>query len=101
MGANVSRFVAQSTFSVSANGGQSGSYVFATQDAADKVLSYYADQIKAGGMTASTTSNNTDARSAASSPAQTRTATHGGGNGNSRERRRTVNVTFEEKKSAN
>jgi len=92
----------QSTFSVSANGGQSGSYVFATQDAADKVLSYYADQIKAGGMTASTTSNNTDGK------------VSGIVSGTDQDRKRTVvvtvipekdgvqvNVTFEEKKSAN
>ena len=52
----------QSTMSVNANGNQSGTYVFVTQDASDKVLSYYADAFKSAGLTASTTSNNTDGK---------------------------------------
>src|SRR5258708_36007930 len=92
----------QNTMSVSANGKQSGTYVFVTQDAPDKVLSSYADALKTSGMTASTTSNNTDGkvsgivtgsdqdhkRSVLVTVSQETDGTH-------------VSVTFEEKKTAN
>lgn len=92
----------QNTMSVNANGNQSGTYVFVTQDASDKVLSSYADALKASGMTASTTSNNTDGK------------VSGIVTGSDQDHKRSVlvtvspdadgthvSVTFEEKKSAN
>jgi hypothetical protein len=92
----------QNTMSVSANGNQSGTYVFVTQDASDKVLSSYADALKGSGMTASTTSNNTDGK------------VSGIVTGSDQDHKRSVlvtvspetdgthvSVTFEEKKTAN
>jgi hypothetical protein len=91
----------QNTMSVNANGTQSGTYIFVTQDASDKVLSSYADALKASGMTASTTSNNTDGK------------VSGIVSGSDQDHKRTVlvtvspesdgthvSVTFEEKKGA-
>jgi hypothetical protein len=92
----------QSTMSVNTNGNQSGTYVFVTQDASDKVLSYYADALKSSGLNASTTSNNTDGKVSGIVTAS------------DQDRKRTVvvtvgpdsdgvhvSVTFEEKKNAN
>ena len=52
----------QSNFSVTGTGDRSGTYVFVTKDATEKVLSYYADALKSGGLTASTTTSNTDGK---------------------------------------
>jgi hypothetical protein len=92
----------QNTMSVNANGSQSGTYVFVTQDASDKVLSYFADAFKTAGMSASTTSNNTNGKIS------------GLVSGSDQDHKRSVMVTaspetdgthvsvsFEEKKSAN
>lgn len=52
----------KNVFSVSNGGEQSGTHAFVTPDAADKVLSFYADQLKSGGFKVSTTSNTTDGK---------------------------------------
>jgi len=52
----------QSTMSINANGNQGGTYVFVTQDTPDKVLTYFGDALKSSGLSASTTSNNTDGK---------------------------------------
>src|SRR6266852_3926984 len=92
----------QSTMSVNANGNQSGTYVFITQDSSDKVLTYFGESLKSAGLSASTTSNNTDGkvsgivtasdqdhkRSVVVTVGPDADGTH-------------VSVTFEEKKSAN
>jgi hypothetical protein len=88
--------------SVNANGSQSGTYVFTTQDTSDKVLSFFGDALKSAGLSASTTSNNTDGkvsgivtasdqdhkRSVVVTVSPESDGVH-------------VSVTFEEKKSAN
>ncbi len=52
----------KSTFSATSDGEQTGSFVFVTSDAPEKVLSAYGDQLKAGGFKVSSTSNNTDGK---------------------------------------
>jgi hypothetical protein len=52
----------QSTFSSSTGEEQTGSFGFVTQDAPEKVMSYYGDQLKSGGFKVSTTSNTTDGK---------------------------------------
>ena len=49
----------QSTFSASNAGEQSGSYTFTTSDAADKVISFYSDNLKAHGFEVSNMTSNT------------------------------------------
>jgi hypothetical protein len=45
---------AQTTVSHDETGGERGSYVFVTMDAAEKVLSYYSEQLTTAGMKVST-----------------------------------------------
>ncbi len=52
----------QNTFSASSNGEQSGTYVFVTKDAVDKVLGYYDSGLKRGGFKTSSTTNNTNGK---------------------------------------
>src|SRR5262249_2202271 len=52
----------QNTFSASSSGEQSGTYVFVTKDAVDKVLGYYDSGLKRGGRKASRTTNNTNGK---------------------------------------
>jgi len=92
----------QNTMSINADGNQNGTYIFITQDAPDKVLSYYADQLKAGGMTASTTSNNTDGKISGIVSGADQDRKHTALVTVSPESDGThVSVTFEEKKTAN
>ncbi len=53
---------AQSTFSTDAKDARSGAYSFATQDGAENVMKFYADALKAAGIAASTTTNNTNGK---------------------------------------
>jgi hypothetical protein len=50
------------TFSATSEGEQTGSLMFVTSDAPEKVLSTYGDLLKAGGFKVSTTSNTTDGK---------------------------------------
>jgi len=52
----------QNTMSVTENGKRSGSFVFVTADGADKVISYYSDELKTSGFTVSTTTGNTNGK---------------------------------------
>ncbi|HYL91960.1 MAG TPA: hypothetical protein VEW69_02265 [Alphaproteobacteria bacterium] len=52
----------QSTMSATETNRQTGTFVFATNDASDKVMAFYADALKSAGFTASTTSNNTNGK---------------------------------------
>jgi hypothetical protein len=53
----------QNTMSITENGKRSGSYALVTQDSVDKVLSYYTDTLKSGGLNASTTTFNANGKS--------------------------------------
>ena len=52
----------KSMFSATTQGEQGGTLAFITADPAEKVLSYFGDQLKSGGFKVSTTSNNTDGK---------------------------------------
>jgi len=52
----------QSTFSASSGAEQSGSYTFVTQDAADKVVTYYADTLKSAGFAVSNMTSNSNGK---------------------------------------
>ena len=52
----------QSTFSSSTGTEQTGTYAFVTKDAADKVISYYGDTLKAAGFTVSNMTSNSDGK---------------------------------------
>jgi hypothetical protein len=52
----------QSTMSATETNRQTGTFVFVTSDAADKVMGFYVDALKSAGFTASTTSNNTNGK---------------------------------------
>ncbi len=53
----------QNTMSITENGKRSGSYALVTQDSVDKVLSYYTDTLKSGGLSASTTTFSANGKS--------------------------------------
>jgi hypothetical protein len=52
----------QNTFSANNAGELGGTYSFLTNDAADKVMSYYGDALKSGGFTVSTTTTNANGK---------------------------------------
>lgn len=52
----------KNTYSMSDSKEQSGTYVFTTQDSSEKVMSYYADQLKAGGLKVTNTSTTADGK---------------------------------------
>lgn len=52
----------KNTYSLSDAKEQNGSYVFTTTDSVEKVMSYYSDQLKAGGLKTSSTSSTTDGK---------------------------------------
>jgi hypothetical protein len=52
----------QNTFSANDDKAMTGSYVFTTKDAVDKVLTYYGDTLKSGGFKISSTTSDTDGK---------------------------------------
>ncbi len=52
----------QNTFSASSGAEQTGSYTFVTTDAADKVISFYGDTLKAAAFTVSNMTSNSDGK---------------------------------------
>ncbi len=52
----------QNTFSASSGAEQTGSYTFVTKDAADKVISFYGDTLKAAGFAVSNMTSNSDGK---------------------------------------
>jgi hypothetical protein len=52
----------QSTFSSSSGNEQSGSFTFTTSDAAEKVISYYADTLKSHGFAVSNMTSNSEGK---------------------------------------
>ncbi len=56
----------QNAMSVNEGGKRSGTYTIVTQDSVDKVLSYYTDALKSGGLNASTTTFNSNGKTGGS-----------------------------------
>jgi hypothetical protein len=90
----------QGTFSASGKDGQTGSFTFTTNDAVDKIVSYYADNLSSAGFKASRTTSSADGKNSGvvtgEGKASGRTVVVSAGSGDQGTQ---VNVTFEEKKT--